>query len=200
MFVCFVSFCCFSLNIFYKKKCIDSPLQNLTKPGARILSHLIEERFTDINKIRAETDPSTCCKNFTNIKRVGPELTLTDTNSEDRKTLYIQFITKLLHYTKDSAIAIFTDGSSLINPGPTGAGTLIFRAGTINKSPVKLAKAISSNSTNYHGEIEVILLELKHMFSAQSQCSANTIHIVSDSITAINSVTYLSPQEIIMTK
>ena len=97
-----------------------------------------------------------------------PELTLTDTNSEDRKTLYIQFITKLLNYTKDSAIAIFTDGSSLINPGPTGAGTLIFRAGTINKSPVKLAKAISSNSTNYHGEIEVILLELKHMFSAQS--------------------------------
>ena len=196
MFVCFVSFCCFSLNIFYKTKCIDSPLQNLTKPGVRILSHLIGERNIDIRKTRVETEPSTCCKNFTNIKRVGPELTRTDTNSEDRKTLYIQFITKLLNYMKDSAIAIFTDGSSLINPGPTGAGTLIFRAGTINKSPVKLAKAVSSNSTNYHGEIE----ELKHMFSAQSQCSANTIHILSDSITAINSITYLSPQEIIMTK
>ena len=38
---------------------------------------------------------------------------------------------------KDSIIAIFTDGSSIINPGPTGLGTVIFRAG-INKPPIKL--------------------------------------------------------------
>ena len=96
---------------------------------------------------------------------------------------------------KDSTIAIITDCSSFINPGPTGTGAVIFRAG-MNEPPIKLAKALSSNSTNYHGEIDAILLALKHILSAQSQFSANTIHIFSDSIAAINSITSLSPQEI----
>ena len=96
---------------------------------------------------------------------------------------------------KDSTITIFTDGSSLINPGPTGAGAEIFRAG-MNKPPIKLAKAVSSNSTNYHGEIDAILLALKHVLSAQSQLSTNTIHIFSGSIFSINAITSLSPQEI----
>ena len=73
---------------------------------------------------------------------------------------------------KDSKIAIFTDGSSLVNPGPTGAGSVIFRVGA-NKPPIKLAKAVSSNNTNYHGEIDAILLAMKHILSAQPQFSSN---------------------------
>ena len=95
---------------------------------------------------------------------------------------------------KDSTIAIFTDGSSLIYPGPTGAGAVISSAG-MNKPPIRLAKAVSSNSTNYHGEIDDILLALKHILSAQSQFSANTIHIFSDSTAAINTITSFSSQE-----
>ena len=57
---------------------------------------------------------------------------------------------------KDSTIAIFIDGSSLINLGPAGEGAVIFRA-SMNKPPIKLAKAVFSNSTNYHGEIDAIL-------------------------------------------
>ena len=117
-----------------------SPLQNLAKPCTRLLSHLLGETNIDINKIRVETEPTTSCKNFTNIKRVRPELPPTDTNSEDRKTLHIQFVTKLLNDMKESTIAIFTDGSSLINPEPTGAGADICSAG-MNKPPIKLAKA-----------------------------------------------------------
>ena len=63
---------------------------------------------------------------------------------------------------KDSIIAIFTDDSSLINPESTGAGAAIFRAG-MNKLAIKLAKTVSSNSTNYHGKIDAILLVLKHI-------------------------------------
>ena len=173
-----------------------SPLQNLAKQGTRLLSHLIiGQTNIDINKIRVETEPTTFYKNFTNMKRVGPELPPTDTDSEDRKTLHIQFVTMLLKDMKDSTIAIFTDGSSLINPGPTCAGEVVFRAG-MNKPPIKLAKAISSNSTNYHEEIDAILLVLKHILSAQSQFSVNTIHIFSDSIAATNATTSFSPQEI----
>ena len=144
-----------------------SPLQNLTKQVTRILSYLTGETNIDIKKLKVETKHSTFCKNFTNIKRVGPKLPPKDTKSEDRITLYIQFVTNLLNDVKDSTIAILTDGSSLINPGPTGAGAVIFRAGK-NEPPIKLAKAVSSNSTNYNGEIDAILLALKHILSAQS--------------------------------
>ena len=47
---------------------------------------------------------------------------------------------------------------------------VIFRAG-MNKPPMKLAKTVSSNSTNYHREIDAILLALKYLLSAQSQFS-----------------------------
>ena len=135
---------------FTNPKPYPSPLQNFAKQGARILSHLTGETNTDINKIRVETEPSTFWKNFTIIKRVGTKLPPTDTKSEDRKTLHIQFVTKLLNDMKDCTIAIFTDDSSLINPGPTGAGAVIFRVG-MNEPPIKLARAGSSNSTSYHG-------------------------------------------------
>ena len=107
----------------------------------------------------------------------------------------MQSATKLLNDIKDSTIANFTDGSSLINLEYTGTGAVIFRAG-MNKPPIKLAKAVSSNNTNYHGEIDAILLALKHILSAQSQFNANIIHIFIKSIAAINIITSLSPQEI----
>ena len=91
--------------------------------------------------------------------------------------------------------AIFTDGSCLINPGPTGAGAVIFSAG-MNKPPIKPAKVVSSNSTIYNREIDAIPLALKHILSAQSQFSANTIHIFSNSSAVINSITSFFPQEI----
>ena len=97
---------------------------------------------------------------------------------------------------KDSTTSIFTDGRSLINPTEhTGAKAVIFRTG-VNEPPIKLSKAVSSNSSKYHEEIDAILLALKHIFSTQSQVSAKKIHILSDSIVAIIAITSLSPQEI----
>ena len=66
----------------------------------------------------------------------------------------------------------------------------------MDEPPSKLQKAISTNNTNYHGEIDAILLALKHIFSTKSKVNANTIHIFSDSIETINAIAYLSPQEI----
>ena len=72
---------------------------------------------------------------------------------------------------------------------------VIFRAG-MNEPPIKLARAVSSNCISYHEEIDAILLALKYILSTQSQVSANTIHIFSDSMAVINAITSLSPQEI----
>ena len=40
---------------------------------------------------------------------------------------------------KENTVTIFTDGSSSINPGPTGAGAVIFRAG-MNEPPTTIEK------------------------------------------------------------
>ena len=45
----------------------------------------------------------------------------------------------------------------------------------MNEPPIKLATAVSSNSTNYNREIDAVLLVLKHILSAQPEVSANTI-------------------------
>lgn len=145
-----------------------------------------------ISSTKLGTESSTFYKNFTNIKRVEPELHLpTDINSEDRITLHIQFIIKLLNDMNDSTTAIFTDGSSLVNPGPTGAGSVVFRAG-INEPPIK---TVSSNSTNYYGEIDVVLLALKHISSTHSEVSTHTINIFSHSIVVTDAIKSLSTQE-----
>ena len=96
---------------------------------------------------------------------------------------------------KNSATSIFTDGSTLLNPGPSRAGALILSTG-MNKPPIKIATTFSSNSTNYHAEIHAIILALNYIFSAQSKYSVNTIHIFSDSICAINAITSFYPREI----
>ena len=64
------------------------------------------------------------------------------------------------------------------------------------RPPVKLAKTFTSNNTSYHGEIDAILLVIKHISSTQSKVNANRVHIFSDSIATINAITSLSPQEI----
>ena len=66
----------------------------------------------------------------------------------------------------------------------------------MDEPPSKLSKAVSTNSTSYHGEIDAILLALKHIFLTKFKVNANTIHIFSDSTETINAITYLSLQEI----
>ena len=82
-----------------------------------------------------------------------------------------------------------------MNAGPAGVGALIFTAG-MDKPPTKSAKAVFSNSTKYHGEIDAILLALKHIISGLSQFGANAIHIFSNSVAAINPITIPSSHEI----
>ena len=45
-------------------------------------------------------------------------------------------------------MAIFTIGSCLVNPGPTGVGAVIFKNG-LNKPAIKLAKAVSNSYKTY---------------------------------------------------
>ena len=91
----------------------------------------------------------------------------------------------------ENTVAIFTDGSCTGNPGPTGAGAFILKNG-LNKPAIKLARAVSNNSTNYHAEVEAPL-SLKYIKSLSTPWSFNNVHMFSDSIAAINAI--ISPTQ-----
>ena len=83
---------------------------------------------------------------------------------------------------------IFTDGSALGNPGPSGASAIIYSDGLMHE-PVKLSIPISCWSTSYHGELAAISEAAKYM---RELCTARepaqrptAIHIFSDCQSAL---------------
>ena len=75
-----------------------------------------------------------------------------------QKQRCLSTISKQLENLKDiSNIVAFTDGSALGNPGPTGAGAVIYHNG-MSSIPTKLASGVSKLSNNVHGEIFAIKL------------------------------------------
>ena len=51
---------------------------------------------------------------------------------------------------------MFTDGSALGSPGPTGSATVTKNQG-LNSVPIKRAKAIPSRGTSFEGELKSYL-------------------------------------------
>ena len=88
--------------------------------------------------------------------------------------------------TKNTMI-IFTDGSTLSNPGPVGAGVVMKNKGP-KCTPVKLAKAVKQMGTSYEGEIEAIKLAVEYVNKNITSAHDN-LHIYSDSHAAILSTT-----------
>lgn len=56
----------------------------------------------------------------------------------------------------ENTVTMFAYQNYLGNPGPTGTSDAIFKNG-LNNLPIKLAKSVSNSSTNYHGEVEIVL-------------------------------------------
>jgi len=98
--------------------------------------------------------------------------------------LTTEFLSKLDH----NKVVVFTDGSALGNPGPCGAGAAIFLYG-MDTDPIKLHKAISTNSTSYHGELAAIKLALEYLVSTNSmKTSTNGVNILTDCQSALSAV------------
>ena len=59
-------------------------------------------------------------------------------------------------------MAVFTDGSALGNPGPTGSGAVIYYQ-RLDQEPVCLSRPVCSNGNNYIDELVGILTALHHI-------------------------------------
>ena len=64
--------------------------------------------------------------------------------------------------TDDRDVLLFTDGSALGNPGPTGAGAVVYLNG-YQSVPALLKKSVSLKSNNYTGELVGIQIALEFL-------------------------------------
>ena len=80
-------------------------------------------------------------------------------------------------------VLLFTDGSALGNPGPTGAGAVAYIDG-YNSAPVLLKKGVSPLSNNYTGELVGIQIGLELLGDMES-IKNRTVHVLTDCQPAI---------------
>ena len=96
-------------------------------------------------------------------------------------------VKEILSQIKENEVVIFTDGSALGNPGPTGAGALVYLNG-YQSSPILLKKGISPLSNNYTGELVDIQIDLDFMIGLEEQIKDTRIHFFTDCQPAIKAV------------
>ena len=81
-------------------------------------------------------------------------------------------------------MTIFTDGSALGNPGPTGLGVAIKKNGP-ESTEIKIAHAVKMG-TSYQGELEAI--RIGTTYAKENNISTENLHIFVDSQAAIQAI------------
>ncbi|XP_053402811.1 uncharacterized protein LOC128558051 [Mercenaria mercenaria] len=105
--------------------------------------------------------------------------------NQNKKDQQVENITEIISKLTDREISMFTDGSTLGNPGPTGTGACIYFKGT-NSDPVQLKCPVSPNSNNYVGELNGIRLALS--FLEEKNIQQKSIHLFVDCQPAIKTI------------
>ena len=83
-------------------------------------------------------------------------------------------------------LMIFTDGSALGNPGPTGSGVVIKKNGPEN-TEIKIAHAVTKMGTSYQGELQAIRIGTTYA-KENISISTENLHIFVDSQAAIQAI------------
>ncbi len=118
---------------------------------------------------------------------VGPNLGNSKSRTAEQKMEATRLAAQYLSSLPKSTLVCFTDGSALGNPGPCGAGAIIYLNG-ISSHPVCLHEAVAKKSTSYHGELAAVLLALNHLCDIVLPASSKEIIILSDCEAAINTI------------
>ena len=150
-----------------------------------LLGKITKTRIINISD--AKTEPEPMITNTT-THNISIENICTKDKRKDNN-----FINNQIQKFPNDTIIIFTDGSCQNNPGPTGAGSLVFKDG-INNPPIKFSKTVSKFLTNYHGELEAILLSLKSIRTI-NLIGIKKVHIFTDSMSSIQAITSTKQQE-----
>ena len=94
------------------------------------------------------------------------------------KEIQEENVRDLLTRLQPKDVVIFTDGSAFGNPGPTGAGGVVYLDG-YEAAPVLLKKGVSPWGNNFTGELVGIQISLEFIAEV-SQVEDRDIHIFTD--------------------
>ena len=138
----------------------QSPCKHLQKILNQLLTQIAKQKHCDdINKLQLPSVNPQTFEVFTidNLESIFPsnyrnrsKLKISKTNTTNNED-YIYYIKTL----SNEKMMIFTDGSALGNPGPTGSGVAIKKNGP-KSTEIKIAHAVTKMGTSYHWEIESI--------------------------------------------
>ena len=101
-----------------------------------------------------------------------------DEDFVNTKSDQVNNMIEILKQIEENEAVIFTDGSALGNPGPTGAGAVVYLNG-YQSSPILLKKGVSPLSNNYTGELVGIQIALEFMIGLEEQLKDTRIHAFS---------------------
>ena len=128
------------------------------------------------------------------LMNTPPTLHITDQNfgssnnrSQQQAQLAREFALDLLARVPVNDPIIFTDGSAIPNPGPSGAAAVCYPKG-ISSQPTVLSEPASHASTSYHGELFAIKLAIEFCISRLDLHNFRAVHIFSDCQSAMLSV------------
>jgi len=108
--------------------------------------------------------------------------------TENQKIEARKVTTDFLAKQDHRKVVVFTDGSALGNPGPCGAGAVIYLYG-LDTDPIMMHKAVSTHSTSYHGELAAIGLALNYLTtSIRLKNSTEGITILTDCQSALSAI------------
>ena len=109
---------------------------------------------------------------------------LEDEDFVNTKSDQVNNVIEILRQIEENKVVIFTDGSALGNPGPTGAGAVVYLNG-YQSSSIQLKKSVSLLSNNYTGELVGIQIALEFMIGLKEQLKDIRIHVFTDCQPAI---------------
>ena len=148
--------------------------------------HLLMSRFREM-KVTVELDNVE--KEFKYTKEymglIKDKATVITEEFQNTKSRQEENVREMLDNTDDRDVLVFTDGSALGNPGPTGAGAMVYLDG-YQSVPVLLKKSVSPMSNNYTGELVDIQIALEFLPEIDhSDLVDRSIHLFTDCQPAI---------------
>ena len=157
----------------------QSPCKHLQKILKQLLTQIAKQKnCDDINKLQLPSVNPQTFEVFTidNLESIFPsnyrnrsKLKISKTNTTNNED-YIDYIKTL---SNEKTMMIFTDGSALGNPGPTGSGVVIKKNGP-ESTEIKIAHAVTKMDTSYQGELQAIRMENLYIF-VDSQAAIQAI-------------------------
>ena len=114
--------------------------------------------------------------------QLGSSKTRTAEQQEEGK----EVIQNMVNEVASSALVCFTDGSCLTNPGPCGAGAVIYHTEGHFDS---IKRPVAKHGSILLGELVAILSVMEHLLSNSHQLYEEEIRIFCDSQTAVGILT-----------